>query len=97
MATQAGDPRSTGAWRALREQVFAEETHCWLCGVWVNQALPRWHPLSRTVDHIHAIARGGEGVPPRHMVRLACRRCNGKRGHRDDVRKKQMSVDLSSI
>lgn len=95
MPAKPGDPRSTRAWRRLRAQVYAEETHCWRCQTWVNQALPKSHPMSRTVDHIVPIARGGAGVPDRAAVRLAHRRCNARRGDRPD--RKALSVDLATI
>lgn len=95
---KSADPRDTGAWRTLRNQVYAEETHCRLCGMWVDQALPKWHPMSRTVDHIRAIARGGEGIPDRSGVRLAHRRCNSRRGHRTTPpTKRTLTVDPSTI
>lgn len=93
--SKAGDPRGTRAWRALRGQVFQEETHCWKCGLWVDQALPPRHPMSRTADHLDAIARGFAGVPDRSRVRLAHRRCNGRRGARLD--RPSLSVSLASI
>jgi 5-methylcytosine-specific restriction endonuclease McrA len=95
--TKAGDPRGTRAWRNLREQVYGEETHCWRCGSWVDQALPRGHPMSRTVDHLDPIARGGAGVPDRSRVRLAHRRCNGRRGHKVDPVSRSLSVSVEVI
>jgi 5-methylcytosine-specific restriction endonuclease McrA len=72
--------RSGTAWTLLRARVFAEEAHCWICRQWVDQALPRTHPWSRTVDHIVQLSDGG---PPldRANCRLAHRRCNGRRAH----------------
>lgn len=96
--SKAGDPRGTRAWRRLRERVYAEETHCWICNEYVDQALPKWHPKSRTVDHLQPLARGGMGIPPRHMVRLACRQCNGIRAHRVgeiSVRQERQSLSVS--
>ncbi len=99
MARSAGDPRGTQAWKALRERVFAEETHCWWCGEWVDQDLDRTHRMSRTVDHIVAIARGGAGIPDRSGVRLAHRSCNGRRAHRVTAPHidKELSVELACI
>lgn len=100
--SKAGDPRGTRSWRRLRERVYAEETHCWICNEYVDQALPKWHPKSRTVDHLQPIARGGMGIPPRHMVRLACRQCNGIRAHgvgevKAKTERQSLSVSLHSI
>lgn len=61
-------------WETLRYQVFATETHCWICGGWVNQSLHHRDPMSRTVDHLKPRAAGGQDT--RDNVRLAHRRCN---------------------
>lgn len=74
------DPRGSRAWRRLCEQVYAEETHCWLCHQWVDQDLTKDDPMSRTVDHVIPLARGGPPVPDRDGARLAHRRCNSERG-----------------
>lgn len=78
--SKAGDPRNTSGWRALRAQVFREETHCWRCGKWVDQSLPARHPMSRTADHLDPVGLGYAGVPDRSRVRLAHWSCNSKRG-----------------
>lgn len=78
--SKAGDPRGTRAWRRLRERVYAEEVDCWRCNTYVDQTLDWRHPMSRTADHLDAIANGGSGVPDRSRVRLAHRSCNGRRG-----------------
>lgn len=72
--------RSGTKWNALRKRVFEEETHCWWCHKWVNQSLPRTHPMSRTADHVLPLWQGG---PPldRANVRLAHRRCNTARNN----------------
>lgn len=94
--SKAGDPRGTQGWKLLRGRVFAEETHCWRCGGWVDQRLPSRHPMSRTADHLDAVARGFAGVPDRSRVRLAHRSCNGRRGARLD-QPSSLSVSLASI
>lgn len=92
------DPRDTSAWRTLRNQVYREETHCWVCGMWVEQSLPKTHPMSRTVDHLIPVARGGAGIPDRSGVRLAHRRCNGKRGHRPTTTaQRTLTIDPTTI
>jgi 5-methylcytosine-specific restriction endonuclease McrA len=67
--------RAGTKWNRLRAQVFAEETHCWICRYYVDQALPRTHAMSRTVDHVVPLWRGGPEVE-RTNCRLAHRRCN---------------------
>lgn len=100
MRTKRSDPRGTQDWKRLRAQVFAEETHCWNCGMWVDQSLPRTHPMSRTADHLDAIAKGGAGVPERSRVRLAHWTCNSKRGAgkaEGCVERPSLSVNLDSV
>lgn len=70
--------RSGTAWFKLRAQVYAEETHCWWCRQYVNQALHRTHPMSRTVDHLIELWEGGDPLD-RGNCRLAHRRCNSSK------------------
>lgn len=73
--------RAGTAWNLLRARVFAEETHCWICGKWVDQELPRTHPMSRTVDHV--IELWQQGAPTdRANCRLSHRRCNTSKSNR---------------
>ncbi len=97
--SKAGDPRGTRAWRRLRERVYAEEAHCWRCGEYVDQTLPRTHPMRRTADHIDAIANGGAGVPDRSRVRLCHARCNSKGWAGTGIAsvRASLSVSLESI
>jgi 5-methylcytosine-specific restriction endonuclease McrA len=73
--------RSGTAWLTVQAQVYAEETHCWLCRKHVDQELPRTHPMSRTVDHIHEMWQGGDPLD-RQNCRLAHRRCNTIKSNR---------------
>lgn len=66
-------------WRTAQAEVYATETHCWLCGRWVDQELPWRHPLSRSVDHVVPLSEGGHPTA-RWNLRLAHRRCNVRRG-----------------
>lgn len=79
--------RAGTAWNNLRARVFAEEADCWICGKYVDQDLPRTHPMSRTVDHIRQLSHGG---PPldRQNCRLAHRRCNGRRAEGPNTRRR---------
>lgn len=72
--------RSGTAWFRVQAQVFAEETHCWICRRYVDQSLPREHPMSRTVDHLHPLGMGGPETD-RANLRLAHRRCNTVRSN----------------
>lgn len=73
--------RAGTAWWKTQAQVFAEETHCWLCGEWVDQSLPATHPMGRTVDHVRELWEGGDPVA-RSNGRLAHRRCNTAKSNR---------------
>lgn len=95
--SKAGDPRGTQAWKRLRARVYSEETYCWRCGQWVDQGLPRNHPLSRSADHLDQLARGGVGVPHRSRVRLSHWSCNSSRGARVDQEDRVITVDLADI
>lgn len=59
--------------------MFAEETHCWICGRPVDQTLPARTAWSRSVDHIRPVSRGGHPTA-RNNARLAHLRCNTSRG-----------------
>jgi 5-methylcytosine-specific restriction endonuclease McrA len=62
--------------------VFAEETHCWICGRPVDFTLPPKHRLARSVDHLVKLEFGGAPLE-RHNVRLAHIACNTARSNRD--------------
>ena len=73
--------RAGTAWWKVQAKVFAEESHCWICGKWVDQELPRTHPMSRTVDHV--IELWQQGAPTdRANCRLSHRRCNTSKSNR---------------
>lgn len=78
-------PRSLGrtghAWRQVQAQVWATETHCWICRGHVDQTLPPSHPMSRTADHLWQLHHHGPLVA-RENLRLAHRACNTARGNR---------------
>jgi 5-methylcytosine-specific restriction endonuclease McrA len=79
--TEASRPGRVGRpWREVSAQVYAEETHCWLCGRYVDQRLDPRHPRSRSADHLRQLQHGG--VPTdRANLRLACRGCNSGRSN----------------
>jgi 5-methylcytosine-specific restriction endonuclease McrA len=106
MPTAKGLPKSVRQgrggrpWDRMRARVFAEESVCWYCGNEVDQNLPSTHPMSRTVDHLHALAKGGRPLD-RTNLRLMHRKCNSIRANRERkrpwVKPVPMSVDASSI
>lgn len=79
--------RAGTAWWKVQAQVYAEETDCWWCGKYVDQELPRTHPMSRTVDHVLELWQGGAEVD-RVNCRLAHRRCNTAKSNRVRARAK---------
>jgi 5-methylcytosine-specific restriction endonuclease McrA len=60
--------------------VFEEETHCCLCDVLVDQALPAQHEKARSVHHIHSPHDRPDLALERSNCRLAHRDCNRKAG-----------------
>lgn len=91
--------RSGRPWSRLRSQVFREESYCWQCGLWVDQSLPPTHRLSRTVDHIIELQRGGDPLE-RTNCRLAHRACNTARSNRlrsKPADRTPIVIDLASI
>lgn len=61
--TPASQPGRVGRpWREAQAAVFATETHCWLCGEYVDQRLSSKGPLarlSRSADHLVQLQHGG--------------------------------------
>ena len=92
--------RAGTAWWKVQAQVYAEETHCWWCGQWVDQSLDgRTHPMGRTVDHVLELWQGGAEVD-RSNCRLAHRRCNSAKSNRTRAKAKPRashSTDAASL
>lgn len=92
--------RSGRPWRRVQQLVFAEESHCWICGAYVDQALHAEHPWSRTVDHLIQLRDGGEALD-RANCRLAHRGCNTTRANKLRAQGKQrrglLIVDANTI
>lgn len=90
--------RNGRPWRRMQRQVFAEETHCWICYQYVDQTLPAGEPRSRSVDHVHALRDGG---PPleRNNCRLAHVGCNSVRSNqaRGSKHRPTLIVDPATI
>lgn len=77
--------------RRLKARVFAEETHCWLCGEWVDPTLPPNDRLARSIDHVIPRSLGGD-PHARANARLAHRKCNSSRGNRQPAQRNPRSV-----
>ena len=69
------DPRSTRAWRALRDQVVAEEPRCQLA--YPDVCTGR----SQTADHIVPVVERPDLGMTRTNLRGACHPCNEHRNH----------------
>lgn len=57
-----------------RRKIYATQTVCALCGQPVDMSLRYPHPMSKTVDHIIPIARGGHpsDLANLQLAHLAC-------------------------
>lgn len=67
--------------RKLRARVLASETHCALCGGWVDKTLPPTDPGAPEVDEKIPVSLGGDPLK-RSNVQLAHRLCNQRKGNR---------------
>lgn len=79
--SRTGGRKSDRAWRAIAEQVYTQESYCWLCGDDVDQRLPYTHPMARGADHLIQIQHGG-AEHDRGNARLSHQRCNTARSNR---------------
>jgi len=80
--TEASRPGRVGRpWREVSARVYREESHCWLCGGYIDQRLPPTHPRSRSADHLIQLQHGGNPTS-RANLRLACLGCNTARSNR---------------
>lgn len=66
-------------WRQLRDQVIAEETHCFRCGLEVDKSLSPRKPMSPSVDHKVDLSAGGDPYD-RANVALSHYGCNSRAG-----------------
>ena len=79
--------------RRVCAQVRAEESHCWLCGYWIDQSLPRNSKWGSTIDEIIPRSRGRTLEDRRRLatdranLRHAHRSCNSSRGNGPPVRR----------
>lgn len=66
-------------WEEAKAIVYRTQSHCWRCGLYVDQSLPRTDRMSRTVGHVVALADGGAPYALENL-RLEHRACNSKAG-----------------
>jgi hypothetical protein len=85
MSRQPGQAGRVGSrWRTAQAAVFDSETHCWLCGGYVDQRLSAQGPLasrSRSADHLRQLQHGGDPYA-RSNLRLAHLGENSARSNR---------------
>lgn len=93
-----GPGRTGHRWRQLSDRVYAEETHCWLCGRWVDQTLRGNHPMSRSVDHVVELWQGGDPLV-RSNCRLAHFGCNSRKSQhlRAGTPREYLIVDVATL
>ncbi|MFB7736177.1 HNH endonuclease [Streptomyces sp. NPDC056112] len=100
IARRTRQARSGRPWLRVQAQVFAEESHCWICRKFVDQSLPgTTHPMARTVDHVHALWLGGDPLD-RSNCRLAHRRCNTIRNNQLRAERRSrpsFTVDIADL
>lgn len=86
MANAGG--RSGPAYEATKRYVWRTYSHCYHCGEYVDQTLPKNHPMARTVEHIIPLSTARNAahrrllLNDRNNVRLAHRSCNSSRSNR---------------
>lgn len=78
-----GNGLSGWRWENARQQVFRNQTVCNICGEPVDQNLKFPHPMSRSVDHIIPLSRGGD---PYALSNLALTHLAHNRAKWDGVR-----------
>lgn len=81
-------------WRALCQQVYTEETHCYWCGHYVDQTLPPTHRMSRTADHKHEVHEGGHPLD-RDNVTLMHRACNSAKSNK--IRARRRAIERGAV
>jgi 5-methylcytosine-specific restriction endonuclease McrA len=80
----ADDPkrgRGGAQWRALLDELVPPGSICHLCKKKIRFDVPPRHPMSRSLDHVRPLSKGGhptarENLKPAHFG------CNSGRGNR---------------
>ena len=54
--------------------IYATQDICGICGKPVDKTLKYPHPLSKCIDHIIPVSKGGQTIPSN--LRTLCDRCN---------------------
>ncbi|WP_084130320.1 HNH endonuclease [Demequina sp. NBRC 110055] len=70
----------TARWQRQRKRVLARDGYqCTACGATEADDV-------LTVDHIHAVANGGEAEAQDHELATLCNTCNGRKSDRQSIR-----------
>lgn len=75
------DGEQRAAFESARKKIFATQTVCGICGKPVDMKLKFPHPLSKTVDHILPISKGGHPSDISNL-QLAHWCCNRKKSNK---------------
>jgi hypothetical protein len=68
-------------WTRVQARVYAEETHCSICGEYVDQTIPNpRHPRARSVHHLVPPDIDRARANDRSLLRLAHYGCNSREG-----------------
>lgn len=86
--------------RKLFERLLARDDFtCKLCGLAVDNTLPRHHPMAPTIDHILPKSKGGTDA--QYNLQIAHQKCNNDRGNtpiqEDSNVTRQLIAELSSL
>lgn len=78
-------PRSSATRNRARRVLAGRREACHICGRPIDYLLPSSDPMSFVVDHVKALANGGEDALPnmRAAHRHISRDCNSKKRARD--------------
>ena len=88
----SSEGRGGAAWQRLLKQVYAEETHCYRCGLFVDQTIAdripdgdsyRRNPQAKSGDHIWPYKDYPHLRLERSNVRLAHLFCNIQAGNKN--------------
>jgi 5-methylcytosine-specific restriction endonuclease McrA len=82
--------------RTVCAQVRREESHCGLCGGWIDKTLPKGHRLSFTVDEVIPRSRHPLGARyaalDRSNLRAAHWSCNSSKGNGTRVKRAVVAI-----
>ena len=68
-------------WRRAQARVYAEESHCYLCGRYVDQSMANYrHPAARSVHHLIPPDIAPHLAHDRDNLRLTHLGCNSSAG-----------------